>query len=231
MKPHRIWDVPTRMFHWLLAASIVASWATAELSDTLMQVHMWLGYWTLGLVIYRILWGVIGSRHARFVSFLKGPGTIFRYARSLVDGSHRESAGHNPMGGWMVAVMLALAGAQAVSGLFSSDDLTAFGAWSGGVSERTSNQMTGFHELNFNLIVAAVGAHLVAIGVYQFGLGKDLIGPMLTGHKSEPRVTAQDAIPGTPWLRAALAALLAGAAVYAVLATAPPPAVDDFYYE
>jgi cytochrome b len=228
-KAYRIWDVPTRLFHWLLVISIVASWVTADVVDDQMQLHLWLGYWTLGLIAFRMLWGLFGSRHARFASFLKGPMKVLAYGRSLAGKHHVEAAGHNPMGGWMVFLMIALVAVQTVSGLFTDDDIIWAGPWTPAVSGSMVNLATRIHHINFNLIQAAVAAHLVAVLAYQFGLRNDLVGAMITGRKSSSRIDASHAIPGTPWGRAALAALLAGGLVYAVLAFAPAP-VDDFGY-
>ncbi len=223
----RVWDVPTRLFHWLLVISIAASWATAELVDDAMQLHMWLGYWTVGLIAFRILWGFMGSKHARFFSFLKGPRTTLAYAGSLL-GRHHETPGHNPMGGWMVVLMILLVAVQAGTGLFADDDIVWAGPWSHTVSNRMQTLLTNWHRFNTNLIIAAIGIHILAIVTYRFAMREDLIGPMITGRKSAGRVTAADAISGTPWLRAILALALAGAFAYAVVALAPPAPIDDF---
>lgn len=221
-----IWDVPTRLFHWLLVASIIASWATAELSSTLMQVHLWLGYWTMGLIVFRLVWGLIGSRHARFWSFLKGPLTVLRYARSMMSPAHQETAGHNPMGGWMVMILLVLIARQVYSGLFANDDVMWEGPWSHTVSHASQKGLTALHHQNFLLIEIAVALHILAIVWYRLAMRTDLVTPMVTGRKSD--VAEGKAIKGTPWLRAALAIALAGAAVWAVIYLAPPPPAEDF---
>jgi len=233
-KPRRIWDVPVRIFHWLLVLSIAASWATAEVVGdeyiggvSWMQVHMWLGYWTAGLIAFRIIWGIIGSRHARFWSFLKGPMTTVRYGASLF-GGHREAPGHNPMGAWMVIAMLALVGWQVATGLFANDDIVWSGPWAHTVSDDFQSRFTNWHRFNFNLILAAIGVHVLAIATYQFGLRKDLVGPMFTGRKAADRVAVSDAISGTPWLRAVLAIVLAGAFAYGVVALAPEPPPSEY---
>jgi cytochrome b len=179
--------------------------------------------------VFRLVWGVIGTRHARFAGFLSGPVSVVRYARSLVDGTHAESPGHNPMGGWMVVIMLALVGAQVLTGLFSDDDIIWAGPWAGAVDRPLVKALTGWHHTNFNLILAAIAAHIAAIATYQLALRTNLIGPMMTGRKSAARVPASAAISGTPWLRAILAAAVAGAVVYAVLAFAPSPPADYDY--
>jgi cytochrome b len=249
--PRLIWDGPTRLFHWLLVVSIAASWATASLDLPLIQlpaiggkpislarmdVHLALGYWTLGLIIFRISWGVMGSRHARFASFLKGPATTWRYASSLFS-AHHETPGHNPMGGLMVVVMIVLIARQIYSGLFAADDLLECGiyagAWAHTLDVAGQKAMRGLHGDNFNLILIAIAAHLIAIALYRFWLKTDLVGPMLTGRKSASRVDYAAAITGTPWIRLLIAvALSAGLAWWIVTAGQHAPAVcvpaDDF---
>ena len=123
-----VWDLPLRLFHWLFAASVLASWATAELGVSWMKWHLRLGNWMMGLVVFRILWGLAGPRHARFSSFLTGPRKIWRYARGLTaTGRVVNSVGHNPLGGLMVIFMLMLVVLQVGTGLFATDDIT----WSG----------------------------------------------------------------------------------------------------
>jgi cytochrome b len=226
----RIWDAPTRAFHWLLVILIAASWGTAKLSDTLMGWHLLLGDFTLGLIVFRILWAIVGTRHARIWNFLRGPVETLRYARSLVRG-HVETPGHNPMGGWMVLVMLALIAFQVATGLFANDEIAYSGPWSHAVSRHLVKTLTAWHTVNVNLIIAAIALHLIAIAIYRFGFKTDLVGPMITGRKSETRVDADAAIAGTPWLRFLVVATLAGAAAWAIVNLAPPEppgAYDSF---
>ena len=125
---HLVWDLPTRVFHWWLTLSLVASWITAEAGFEWTQWHIYLGYCALGLVLFRLMWGVVGTRHARFGSFLRGPFQVIRYARTLPEASAPAYAGHNPLGGWMVILLLLLVAVQAVTGLFISDDVFFAGA-------------------------------------------------------------------------------------------------------
>ena len=226
----QIWDAPTRLFHWLLAISIAVSWGTAKLSDTLLGWHLLFGYFTIGLIVFRILWALVGTRHARIWSFLRGPLATLRYARSLFAG-HVETPGHNPMGGWMVALMLALIAFQVTTGLFANDDIAYAGPWSHTVSRHLVNTLTAWHKFNVSLILASIAFHLVAVATYRFALRTDLVGPMITGRKSETRVGADAAITGTPWLRFVAVAMLASAAAWAIVNLAPPEppgAYDNF---
>lgn len=251
-KPRKIWDVPTRAFHWLLVLSLAASWATAEITfpaivvpasgafkaDILghpfqlgwasalnlgpMEIHLFLGYWTLALIVFRVLWGLIGTRHARFWSFIKGPVTTWKYGLSLF-GAHRETAGHNPMGGLMVLVLLLLVARQVYSGLWNADDIIECGIYQGPFAKfldlNGQKAMRILHGDNFNLILVAVAVHVLAIAIYRVLLRSDLIGPMITGRKSALRVGEANAIGGTPWLRFAGAALVAGLAAWWIVST------------
>src|SRR6266478_4571646 len=123
-----VWDLPLRAFHWLFAVSILAAWGTALLGFAWMKWHFWLGYWVMGLLVFRLIWGFVGPKHARFSNFLKGPSAVLRYARGLTGaGEPVCSVGHNPLGGLMVILMLILVAFQVCTGLFATDDI----AWSG----------------------------------------------------------------------------------------------------
>src|SRR5438067_2364360 len=114
----RVWDLPVRLFHWVLVALVVFSFTTGKLGGNWLRWHMYSGYLILTLVLFRIAWGVIGSDTARFAGFIRGPSHVVRYARSLLGGPPQFHAGHNPLGGLMVVLMLALLLLQASTGLF-----------------------------------------------------------------------------------------------------------------
>jgi cytochrome b len=228
-RARKIWDIPIRAFHWLLVASIAGLWASAEIGDgAYMQQHIWLGYFTGGLILFRLAWGLIGSRHARFASFLAGPRAFFGYASSLFGKSHVEAPGHNPMGGWMVMALLALVGAQVVTGLFADDDIVWAGPWAHTVSGALSSSMTSWHHTIFTAIQIAVVLHVSAIAYYGFVLRNNLVGPMITGRKAADRIGEETAIAGTPWLRAAIAVALATAVMTAAVQLAPPRPADGY---
>lgn len=229
MKDKRlVWDLPTRLFHWLLVASLVASYLTAEAGSPTLKWHMYLGYWTLGLVIFRILWGFFGPKHARFSQFFR-PGRVGGYAATLLRRDSTPAVGHNPLGGIFVIVMLLMVGLQAVSGLFISDDIVWAGPWNPAVESATANRMAWIHHLNFDLLLWVVGLHVLAILYYAFYKRQDLVGPMFTGYKKAAIVPETEAIGSSQLLKALLFALLSAAAVWAMLALAPAP-VEDYYY-
>ncbi|MGH8261680.1 MAG: cytochrome b/b6 domain-containing protein [Steroidobacteraceae bacterium] len=220
-----VWDLPLRAFHWLFAASILASWGTAKLGFTWMQWHIRLGYWMMGLILFRVIWGFIGPRHARFASFLKGPRSILRYGRGFVGLDEPvESVGHNPLGGLMVIIMLLLVTFQVSTGLFATDDIAWTGPFNPAVSNATAEYLTGLHHLNFNLIWAAIALHIGAIAYYAFIKRRNLVPAMLHGWKPAEAVPAEDAIASSELWKALLVMIVAAGIVYAILHFAPPAA-------
>lgn len=174
-KGFKLWDLPTRLFHWGLVVAIPLSWWTAEQGD--LDLHQWLGYTLLVMVVGRIIWGFIGSRHSRFSDFLKGPRAILAYMR----GDGAESPGHNPMGGWSVVVMLLLILAQAVSGLFNTDDILFSGPLYSQVGVEFRDAMGVVHEVAFNVLLAMVALHICVVLYHQFKLKEKLIQAMIKG--------------------------------------------------
>ena len=225
-----VWDLPTRLFHWLLAASILASYLTAEAGSPTMQWHMYLGYWTLGLVIFRILWGFFGPRHARFGNFLAGPRRVFGYAAGMFRRDSTPSVGHNPLGALSIVLMLAMVLTQAVSGLFITDDIVWSGPWNPAVSGKTADFLASIHHRNFDILLWVIGLHVLMILYYGVYKRQNLLGPMITGYKRAQYVPGGEAIENSQLLRALLLALASAAAVYAVLELAPAPVVEEYYY-
>jgi cytochrome b len=219
-----VWDLPLRAFHWLFAASILASWATAKAGFTWMQWHIRLGYWMMGLIIFRVVWGVIGPRHARFTSFLKGPGAVWRYVRGFTGlGEAVESVGHNPLGGLMVILMLLLVAFQTGTGLFTTDDISWSGPFNAAVSGSTGHLLTSLHHLNFNFIWAAIALHVGAIAYYAFIKRQNLVPAMLHGWKPAEAVPAGEAITSSQLWKALIVMIVAAGLVYWILTLAPPP--------
>lgn len=229
MKEKRlVWDLPTRLFHWVLVASIAGSYLTAEAGAPSMKWHMYLGYWTLGLVIFRVLWGFFGPKHARFSEFFK-PGRVGGYMATLLRRDSPPTVGHNPLGGLAVIVMLLMVAIQAVSGLFISDDIVWSGPWNPAVSGATADRMASIHHLNFDILLWVIGLHVLTILFYAFYKRQDLVGPMFTGYKNAALVPEGHAIDSSQLLKALAIAVVSAAAIYAMLAFAPPPVVEDYY--
>jgi cytochrome b len=216
-----VWDLPLRLFHWLLVASMVASYVTAKLGFDWMQWHFYLGYWTIGLLVFRVLWGFFGPRHARFSSFIHTPGAIWLYMKSLFDRDSVRSIGHNPVGGLMVILMLLLVAVQATTGLFTTDDVVWAGPYNPSVSSSTASTLSTVHDINFNIIIGLVCLHIAAILFYALYKRQNLVVPMLHGHLPAALVPEREAISNSQLLKALIVSVVAAAFVYWVLAHAP----------
>ncbi|MEP7313233.1 MAG: cytochrome b/b6 domain-containing protein [Pseudomonadota bacterium] len=218
-----VWDLPLRLFHWVLVLSLLASYLTAKGGFEYMQYHFWLGYWMIGLIVFRIIWGFVGPRHARFASFFPGPGKLGRYLTTILRSDSAPTVGHNPAGGVMVLLMLLMVGAQAGSGLFVTDDVAWAGPYNPAVSEATAGKLTWFHHLNFDVLIWVLALHVIAILFYAVRKKQNLVGPMLHGHKHAHHVPEHEAIPSSEVLKALIVALLCAAAVYGLINFAPEP--------
>ncbi|MDG4597019.1 MAG: cytochrome b/b6 domain-containing protein [Candidatus Contendobacter sp.] len=181
----KIWDLPTRLFHWSLVALMVAQWLTAEESST-MSWHVWGGYAVLVLVLFRLMWGFVGSDTARFSDFVRGPGAALEYVKALRCGAAPHYLGHNPLGAWSIVAMLVLLLVQTGTGLFANDDIMIEGPLYAWVSKETSDWLTTIHKLNFNLLLLVIAVHLSAVLFYLLVKRENLVHPMLSGVKRLP---------------------------------------------
>ncbi len=198
----RVWDLPTRLVHWIVACLIPFSWWSAH-SDHLPW-HRLSGYTILGLLIFRLIWGFVGSPTARFHRFLRGPRAVAAYLR----GRFAPVLGHNPLGGWSVAAMLTALAVQVTLGLFSVDENSLeAGPLSKFVSFDTGRAIAHAHHIGFWVLLALIGLHLTAIGVYALR-GRNLVRPMITGLAPVDPAVPSPTFASLP--RAAAAAALAG---------------------
>jgi cytochrome b len=192
-----IWDLPLRLFHWMLVCAVLGSWATHKIGTAAFAWHVRCGYAVIVLTAFRILWGLTGPRHARFASFVRGPSGIRRYTRSLIDGDRTQHyAGHNPLGALMVLLMLALLGAQATAGLFANDEVVSSGPLYGYVSDATSDGWSRVHRLGAKAIWIAVWLHIAAVLIHVVVRRDNLIVPMITGRKHGAWLTDDQQIAG-----------------------------------
>jgi cytochrome b len=197
----RIWDWPTRAFHWLLVLLLPALWWTATYDW--MALHATLGVTMAGLVLFRLIWGLVGSSTARFFNFLKGPRGVLSY----LNGRAAYALGHNPVGGWSVAAMLTLLSAQVALGLFASDeDGEVMGPLSLWIDEDSVEWVTEIHEWLFYGLLALIALHITAILFYALAKRRNLVAPMLSGSGSAPAGTAP--MRTAPAWRIALALLV-----------------------
>jgi cytochrome b len=221
MEPKLVWDLPVRLFHWLLVLLFAASWLTAEFA--FMTLHFWAGYGIAVLLIFRLGWGIVGPRYARFASFLAGPGRVWGYLRRWAAGKVDEPAGHTPAGGWMILLLLGLLAAQVTTGMLNSHDGLDAGPWYWAASSATRELAHAWHPRLFDLLLVFAAVHIIAVLVYRLWPGIDLIGPMVTGRKR----TMAPAIPGSRLPLAGVLLLLAAVAVWAIVCAAPPPSPAD----
>ena len=203
MRRIMVWDLPVRLFHWVLVALILAAWVTQYLDR--MNLHVWIGEWILTLLLFRVVWGFIGSDTARFTWFLRSPLAAFRHLAHLGRREPDREVGHNAAGGWMVLVMLALIGLQAGTGLFSNDDSDTEGPLMHLISKDRSDWLSHIHYLNFKLIEWVIVLHVVAIALYAVLKRHNLVRPMVTGTKLMPADVVAPRLVNPLWALVVLA--------------------------
>lgn len=200
----KVWDPFVRVFHWSLIALFFFAWWSGENHD--MDRHRQAGYAIFALVVFRIVWGFVGGRTARFAQFLKGPGAVMAYLKTH-DGE-TPSDGHNPLGGWSVVALLTVVLAITLAGLFAVDvDGIESGPLADWVSFDQGRMASEWHEGVFKVALAVIGLHVLAIGYYQVLNAQNLIGPMITGKRDRAK---GEATPDVKW---SAVAALAGIAV------------------
>jgi cytochrome b len=180
----RVWDLPTRLFHWTLALLVLASIVSANVGGNAMAWHFRSGYAVFALLAFRILWGLVGGRWSRFASFVYAPATTLRYLRGESRTDEHHDVGHNPLGALSVFGLLALLSVQVATGLVADDDISSTGPLIKFVSSATSGLATKWHKGPGQwLIIAMVGLHVAAILFYLVRKRHNLVRPMVTGDK------------------------------------------------
>ena len=212
-RPVRIWDLPTRLFHWLLVVLVFLSWLSAEFGH--LDRHMTIGYIVLTLVLFRLIWGLVGSEPSRFAAFVRGPGAIGRYTADLARLRPPRSAGHNPLGAVFIVVMLALVAFQASTGLFADDAIFTRGPLAKLVSSETSKMLTSWHKQSFDLLVIVIAVHVAAAVLYEAVFKQKLVRAMFTGRKELPAGTPPPRL-ASPLLAVPVLAVAAGVVWYVV---------------
>jgi cytochrome b len=213
-RPVLVWDMSTRVFHWLVVVLVAAAYATSRLNW--MDWHIRIGETLLALTFFRLLWGCFGSETARFCSFLRAPSAAWHHLRHVF---HREAdlqVGHNPAGGWMVMLLLALLLGETLSGLYVNNDVANDGPLTEWVPASVANAITVLHAILWDALLAAVALHILAIALYAMAKGHNLLRPMITGRKLLPtRICA----PRSASAKLALLLLIISAAAATLLAT------------
>jgi len=228
-----VWDWPLRFWHWLFAIAVLGAWVSGQWGGfDWRQWHFWFGQSVIGLLIFRILWGFVGPRHARFFSFVPGPGRLFAYLRTLPRRDAPENAGHSPLGAIAVLVILAIIALQSTSGLFISDDILYEGPWYHAVASDTTDLASTVHHRLAWPVGILIGLHLIAITFYRWFKGQRLTRAMVTGRKPSDRIPETDAIASSRSLLALILIALVAALTWWLLAIAPPepPADLDAWY-
>lgn len=222
----RVWDLPTRLFHWTLLLLVVSSVVTGQFDSILgpgtLEWHKRSGLAILALLLFRLGWGFAGGTHARFASFLRGPRAVIGYARSaFAGGEAAEPAGHNPLGGWSVVAMLVAIALQVGTGLFLVQEDYGFeGPLARHVSGAVSDRLNSIHEANFYAIAALVALHVAAVVYYTVAKRQDLVGAMITGRKRLAPGREGEASRGGGIVAAVAVGIVSATAVWALLAYA-----------
>jgi cytochrome b len=211
-----VWDLPTRLFHWVLVGLIGFSWWTGE--QGVNDLHFYSGYAVLTLLIFRLLWGIFGSSTARFSSFVRGPRAVADYLGRM---KNWPGVGHTPLGALSVLALLAVLFLQVGTGLIQTDDDGLVeGPLAPLVSYDVAEAAHDLHEVSFNLLLVLIGLHVAAILFYRLALGKRLLGAMITG-KASLDSSVEPMRPGKGWV-AVLCLVLALGLTRWIIAGAPP---------
>lgn len=205
-QPVLVWDLPTRAFHWLLAAAVIGLVVTGKVGGNAIPWHFRCGYLVMGLLAFRLVWGFVGGRWSRFASFIYAPGTVLRYLRGQSRADEHLDVGHNPLGAGSVFALLAFLAVQVGTGLVADDEIANQGPLNKFVSSATATLATNWHkEYGQAILITLVLLHVAAIAYYRVKKGKNLVRPMLTGDKMLP--------PGTPAARDTTAVRLGAVAL------------------
>ena len=210
----RVWDLPTRAFHWVLAACVLASLSSAWIGGNAMVWHLRFGYVAFALLLFRLLWGFVGGHWSRFANFAYSPVTSLRYLRGQSRPDEHHQVGHNPLGAFSVFGLLLLLAAQVGTGLFADDEIASTGPLAKFVSGSTSLALTRWHK-GFGqwLIIAMVALHVGAIVFYLLRKKHNLVKPMISGDKSLPAAVPQALDNGRTRALALVLVALCGAGV------------------
>lgn len=219
-----VWDLPVRAAHWLIVVAVAGSWATHYAGVEWFGWHRRCGYTVLVLAAFRVVWGFLGTRHARFRSFLRGPAAIADYLR----GRGSAPVGHSPLGALSVLAMLLALLAQACTGLFANDQIVNTGPLYGWIDPAVSNRITSLHRLVSDLLLVLIGLHLCAVAWHAGIRRQPLVRAMITGSKPAALVPAGQSIAGSrAGLALVIVAILAGLLAL-VVRSAPPAAIALF---
>jgi cytochrome b len=183
----RVWDLPTRLFHWLLASAVIFSVVSAKIGGAAMEWHFRSGFLVLALLLFRLVWGLVGGHYSRFANFIYSPMTVLRYLRGQVRPGEHLDVGHNPLGSLSVFALLGVLALQVGTGLFADDEIASVGPLNKFVTSAQAALATGWHkQWGQWLIILLVATHIAAIVFYLLVKKLNLVRPMLSGDKTLP---------------------------------------------
>jgi len=220
--PLPVWDLPVRVVHWAMVVLLIALVVTAKMRGGAMEWHVRAGETMLSVVLFRILWGFFGSHHARFSTFVRGPAAVVAYARSLLRPPPARFAGHNPLGGWMVVLLLVALLVQAALGLFANDDIATEGPLARFISKDLSDAISSLHRRNAWLVLGLATVHVAAALFYLVRFKENLIRPMIDGIKHVPGAMADSTRRGASLARALALSALCALAVWLLVTRSWP---------
>jgi cytochrome b len=206
-----VWDLPTRLFHWALLLLVALAWITGEAGSALFPVHRLAGYGVAVLLLFRLIWGFLGGRHARFAEFVRPWPAVREHLRALARLRPPRTLGHNPLGGWMVLLMLAVLAAQVVTGLFGAGGEAKAGPLAAWLPSALAHAVAELHEALSGALLALIALHVLGVLVESLLTRENLVRAMLTGKKPAGDgdiVEGRPAIVAPAWLAAVV---LAGA--------------------
>ena len=207
-----VWDVPTRLFHWLLVLLVALAWVTGEAEGSMFTVHQLAGYGVAVLLVFRVIWGFVGSRHSRFSDFVRPWREVCAHIRGMLSLRPARTLGHNPLGGWMALVLLLVLAAQVGTGLFASDDGLG-GPLAGTVAAGTAHAIAELHEGLSGALLGLIGLHIIGVLVESLLTRDNLVRAMITGQKAVAPGEAesgQSAAVAPGWLAALVLATASG---------------------
>ncbi|GAA6204910.1 cytochrome b/b6 domain-containing protein [Thalassotalea sp. SU-HH00458] len=228
-KQQLVWDLPVRIFHWCFVGVLLALWYTSDQDSGLIELHIKLGYTALGLTLFRILWGFVGTTHAKFVNFIPRPHQLKIYFQQLRAGKVKSYIGHNPLGSLMVIFILIAVLLQATSGLFISDDIFSAGPYNGVLSAEFEKLLKMVHTNGFNIIATLSVIHIFAVFYYLIIKKQNLIKPMFTGKKLLDNGDSKYGIKHSKLIKAIIVALGVVLFVY-WLVVINAPVIEEYYY-
>ena len=210
----KVWDWPVRVVHWAIVVLVIVLISTGLIGNDVLVWHMRAGGTLLALVLFRIVWGFVGSANARFTSFVRGPGSVVSYLRSILQPPHEIHATHNPIGGWMVIALLLAMLFQAGTGLFTNDDILNDGPLVKLITKDLSDSISSLHRRGWWVVAGLAVVHTLAVLAYYFVLKDNLVSAMVSGEKTLPVRVADSAAAAASTGKALALLLMCGVLVW-----------------